>query len=262
MLCPLKQDEFPSSTGQEAGRDFIYFDSTIKPCWIALCTANLFCFQSSKPEKAITLIWMTLCQSSTLICLITCIDRKRWDLLLPIYLLHKKHHTACYNCTSFSCLEHAVVSIHFCCLYSCLATVFASLCLPLSIWFVLYVQRGCFLTAFRFRRTSEIFQTVFLLCSSTTACSTDPCQVQCGNDKHPLYPSSELPAALSHKRDSHILALDCALMSRINLEKHKANVSSGHVNMANSARRLTGKERKRETSRQKVWVRSGKSDRW
>lgn len=123
MLCPLKQDEFPSSTGQEAGRDFIYFDSTIKPCWIALCTANLFCFQSSKPEKAITLIWMTLCQSSTLICLITCIDRKRWDLLLPIYLLHKKHHTACYNCTSFSCLEHTVVSIHFCCLYSCLATV-------------------------------------------------------------------------------------------------------------------------------------------
>lgn len=30
MLCPLKQAEFPSSAGHEAGRDHIYFDSTIK----------------------------------------------------------------------------------------------------------------------------------------------------------------------------------------------------------------------------------------
>lgn len=140
-------------------------------------------------------------------------------------------------------------------------TIIHLVCLVCAAWYR-FCFWGCFLTAFSFRRTSEIFQTVFLLCSSTTACSTDPCQVQCGNDKHPLYPSSEVPAALSHKRGSHILALDRALMSRINLEKHKANVSSGHVNMANSARRLTGKERKRETSRQKVWVRSGKSDRW
>lgn len=82
----------------------------------------------------------------------------------------------------------------------------------------------------------------FLLCP-TAARSTNQCQVQCGNDKHPLYPSSEVPAVLSHKRDSHILASDGALMSRIDLEKDKANVSSGHVNMANSARRLTRKER-------------------
>lgn len=50
----------------------------------------------------------------------------------------------------------------------------------------------------RLRRTRNIFQTLFSLCSSIAASSTKPCQVQCGNDKHPLYPSSEMPVVLSH----------------------------------------------------------------
>lgn len=100
---------------------------------------------------------------------------------------------------------------------------------------------------------SEIFQTpvfflffFFYFVLPPRPASPQPCQVQCGNDKHPLYPSSEVPAALSHRRGSHIFKLSAAPSpGRINLESHKANVSSGHVNEARCARRLGEKGRSR-----------------
>lgn len=116
---------------------------------------------------------------------------------------------------------------------------------------------------------SEIFQTpvFFYFVLPPRPASPQPCQVQCGNDKHPLYPSSEVPAALSHRRGSHIFKLSAAPSpGRINLELHKANVSSGHVNEARCTRRLGEKGRsrgrtKREASWQKVGMRSRQSDR-
>lgn len=46
------------------------------------------------------------------------------------------------------------------------------------------------------------FKHCFYFVPPARHCSAEPCQVQCGNDKHPLYPSSEVPAPLSHGRDS------------------------------------------------------------
>lgn len=100
------------------------------------------------------------------------------------------------------CLNCMLVSIYLYCL-SCPETV-----LSVCVYSYRLMAYNCSEKQIVFLRlphnylqvqhTRKIFQTVFSLCSSTSASSTKPCQVQCGNDKHPLYPSSEVPAALSH----------------------------------------------------------------
>lgn len=105
-----------------------------------------------------------------------------------------------------------------------------------------------FTTAFRLGRTEcDISSTRFHFVLRPRLARPQPCQVQCGNNKHPLYPSFEVPAALSHRQGSHIFRLSAVPSpGRIHLEKHKANVSSGHVNVARWAQTLGEKGRSRE----------------
>lgn len=123
----------------------------------------------------------------------------------------------------FSCIELKAVRVYLFFCRSCSESV-----LPVCIQyhpFVLCTQHGTdsvsepsSAAAFRFRRTSEKFQTLFLLCSSSAALQRRamPSSVW-ERQTSPVPKLWSASIVITRTRLSHILALGCAPTSRINL---------------------------------------------